>query len=81
MPTLSVGHSESHSCDTSTSRYVRAKEREATDASWSLRRQRAQSTPKRVMKDQLVKVLENANSSSTSISVQTMLGQDDIVRF
>ena len=53
------------------------KERQS-DASWSLRRQRAQGTPKSDERP-AGEGLGNATSSCTSISVQTMLGQDDIL--
>ena len=39
VPTLSLGHSESHSCDTSTSRYDKLRKERQSDASWSLTRQ------------------------------------------
>ena len=98
VPTLSLGHSESHSCDTSTSRYDKLRKERRSDASWSLTqiRQAKERKAKRCKLEldeamnsghteqhdekPAVEGLEDATSSSTLISVQTMLEQDGIVR-
>ena len=78
VPTLSLGHSESLSCDTSISRYDKANEREAKRCKLEL--DEATSSGQTEENDERLvgEGLEIA-TSSTSIFVQTMLGQDDIV--
>ena len=80
VPTLSLGHSESHSFDTSThstSRYERAKEREAKRC--KLEVEEAESSDY-TGEDHERPENEGLEVSTSTKSVQTVLGQDDIIR-
>ena len=80
VPTLSLGHSESHSFDTSThstSRYERAKEREAKRC--KLEVEEAESSDY-TGEDHERPEDEGLEVSTSTKSVQTVLGQDDIIR-
>ena len=84
VPTSSLGHSESHSFDTSThstSRYERAKEREAKQCKMEFEEAESSENTRENREGREDEGLEVSTTCSTKscISVQTVFGQDDIV--